>query len=89
MLPAPAPTVARGVADLEKAFWVCDYIATNRGVDHTPADVCAAVTEDLKNEKFQGDFEAMVAWWRDNKVAEHQVMQEHERLNQRSSTRVK
>jgi hypothetical protein len=89
MLPAPAQTVARSVADLEKAFWVCDYVATTRGVEHTPADVCVAVTEDLKNGKFEGDFEALVAWWRDNKVAEHQSLRERERLNQPASVRVR
>ena len=84
---AAGQTLAGQDADLEKAFWVCDYIATTRGVEHTPADVCVAVTEDLKNGKFEGDFEALVVWWRDNKVAEHQGLREHERLNQRASVR--
>jgi hypothetical protein len=68
------------IADLEKAFWVCDYTATERGVDATPVDLCSKVTEDLKNKKFHGDFEDLTNWWRQNKLATHQGLREQERL---------
>jgi hypothetical protein len=62
--------VSRAAA-LERAFWVCDYTATMRGLDATPVDVCSAVTEELKNGRFGGDFLELLAWWRQNKLAEH------------------
>ena len=85
--PAAAQTVALSAADLEKAFWICDYTATEKGVNATPIDVCSGVTEDLKNEKFKGDFEDMMNWWQQNKVAAHQSLRAQDRLNQPASSR--
>jgi len=68
-------------ADLEKAFWICDYTATEKGVNATPIDVCSKVTEDLKNEKFHGDFEELTNWWRQNKLIAHQSLREQESLS--------
>lgn len=59
------------VPELEQAFWECDYFATTRGITATPASKCAVVTATLKKVKFQGDYDAMLAWWRDNKDPEH------------------
>lgn len=75
------------IADLEKAFWICDYTATEKGVNATPVDICSKVTEDLKNEKFNGDFEDLTDWWRQNKLAVHQSLREQEHLNQPASSR--
>jgi hypothetical protein len=66
-----ARIVALGAADLEKAFWICDHAATTDGVDATPVDICGAVYDELKARKFEGDFERLLAWWRQNKPAEH------------------
>lgn len=65
------PVEQLSVADLEQAFWECDYFATTRGIASTPASKCAVVTATLKKVKFKGDYEALLAWWRDNKVTEH------------------
>jgi|RhiMethySRZTD1v2_1073278.scaffolds.fasta_scaffold668180_2 hypothetical protein len=56
---------------LEQAFWACDYTATTRGIFATSIEHCTAVTDGLKNAKFGGDFHALLAWWRENKPAEH------------------
>ena len=56
---------------LEQFFWVCDYVATTRGVHATPATACVEVTDELKRRKFAGDFEQLLGWWRRNKNAEH------------------
>lgn len=64
---------------LENDFWICDFVATTRGATFTPIDICAAVTEHLKNEKFRGDYEEMVKWWRVNKAAEHLKIQTNEK----------
>jgi hypothetical protein len=57
--------------DLEQRFWVCDHAATTRMVDASERAVCGAVAEQLKMEKFGGDLEKMLNWWRKNKVAQH------------------
>jgi hypothetical protein len=70
---AAAPTSLLSSAkltDLETAFWVCDYFATTRGVSDISA--CTAVYEALKDRKFAGDFDALVSWWRQNKLTQHQ-----------------
>lgn len=60
------------IADLEKAFWVCDYAGTNGMVGADEAAACIAITDQVKRTKFDGDFDRLVAWWRLNKVAQHQ-----------------
>ncbi len=67
---SPAPNVG----ELEKAFWACDYIATTRGVLAAPVVTCRYVTDELQKEKFGGDYDRMLAWWRQNKVAEHRKL---------------
>ena len=73
--PAPFPdepaAVSSSLARVERLFWLCDYVATTRGVDSAPVHVCVAATEDLKNAKFGGDFMALLDWWRGNKPEEH------------------
>jgi hypothetical protein len=60
--------------DLEKAFWVCDYKATIGGVHATPVALCAAVWDELKQTRFGGSFEDLLAWWQLNKAAEHEAL---------------
>jgi hypothetical protein len=62
-------------ATLEQAFWLCDYVATKRGIDATPIAACTAVYAELRDARFSGDFEQLLAWWRENKNAEHQKME--------------
>ena len=68
---AQPDTDAIALADLETAFWVCDYIATTRGVEATPIALCGAVYDELKTVKFSGDFSALLHWWKQNKRVEH------------------
>jgi hypothetical protein len=72
--PSIAAVAFVGSADLEKAFWICDHAATNHGVDGGMGIACGVITEDLKVRKFNGDFNLMLAWWRQNKAAEHQAL---------------
>jgi hypothetical protein len=60
-----------GLSDLEAAFWVCDYVATTRGVEATPVAICGAVYDELKTVKFAGDFGELLDWWKQNKLTEH------------------
>jgi hypothetical protein len=57
--------------DLERAFWLCDYVASTHGMQFVSMDLCAAVTDLIKTEKFDGDYEEMVRWWREQKPAQH------------------
>jgi hypothetical protein len=59
------------LVEIERLFWLCDYVATTRGVHAAPVETCSAVTEALKNMKFGGDFMALLAWWHGNKPGEH------------------
>jgi hypothetical protein len=56
---------------LERAFWRCDYEATQGRLDRGAAMECSVATEALKARKFGGDFGAMLAWWREHKPAAH------------------
>ena len=71
--PGAAQTVAAELrmTELEKAFWACDHAATTGHVDSSTAITCVALTDMLKQRKFNGDFNALLAWWREHKEAEH------------------
>jgi hypothetical protein len=72
---ARASAGATKIAELEKQFWVCDYIGTTRGIEGPHWEVCSANYEELKQTKFGGDFEKLVTWWQLNKVAQHQALE--------------
>jgi hypothetical protein len=59
------------IKTLEDAFWRCDYVATTHGVGATPVASCGAVFEAFKNVRFDGDFERLLDWWRQNRQREH------------------
>ena len=72
-----APPFERAELDLdqlERAFWACDHAASTTGVDGPAGMACGSATEQLKLQKFNGDFEAMLAWWRENKESAHQTL---------------
>jgi hypothetical protein len=66
---------ATKIAELEKGFWICDYLGTKQGADLQQAATCVANYEELKQAKFDGDFEKLVAWWRLHKVAQHKALE--------------
>ena len=74
--PCPGPIAG---ANLERAFWICDYAATTRGVSATPVEKCGAVYEQLKTTRFEGDFNQLLLWWRENKPTEHQKIAREDR----------
>lgn len=67
---ARAHVKSHTVPELEQAFWVCDYGATTGRIPDY--GVCAAVYAELKQRKFGGDFDRLLAWWRQRKPAEHE-----------------
>jgi hypothetical protein len=58
-------------ASLERQFWYCDYVGTTRGVDAAPMAKCSAVTEQFMNSRFGSDYSKFLAWWKQNKLFEH------------------
>ena len=71
---SPATGAVLSAAELEEAFWVCDYVATTRGLDATPTELCGMLYVELKETKFGGDFGLLLAWWQQNKAAEHRKL---------------
>ena len=63
-----------GIAELESAFWACDYAATHGRVDLSTAAVCSQYTEALKARKFDGKFQAMLDWWQLHKQDRHAAL---------------
>ena len=63
------------MAELEKGFWACDHAATVGRIDSGTAITCGGLTETLKQRKFNSDFNAMLAWWRQHKEAEHLALE--------------
>lgn len=74
---AAAPTILAGltVAELERAFWICDWTTTTRVLSADMFTACAAASDELKTRKFDGDFDRMIDWWRKNKSAAHAGLQ--------------
>jgi hypothetical protein len=63
-----------GLEEIEKAFWVCDHAASIGLLDMGSAIVCSRLTEALKQRKFDGNFQALLAWWQQHREAEHQAL---------------
>ena len=68
-------------AELEHVFWICDHGATNGLLGGDMALTCSLATEELKATRFGGDFDVMLAWWRANKQAQHQALEEARRVS--------
>jgi hypothetical protein len=73
-LPAARPASAQDF-DLEEMFWLCDYAATTGVVDPGERAVCSAITDQLKMDRFGGDFEQMLRWWQANKLVRHRQLE--------------
>jgi len=70
------------LANLEGAFWVCDYTATTRRASDHQIGMCTATYDALKERKFGGDFEALLLWWQKNKAAEYAKLEAMDRPRQ-------
>ena len=65
---------AKSTGELEAVFWRCDYETTQGLLDISGAAVCSSATEALRMARFEGDFNAMLAWWQQNKASEHRAL---------------
>jgi hypothetical protein len=86
-LDAPRPAEIRVVAgvqhldDLEELFWLCDHAASAGRIGANERAICGAITESLQMQRFGGDFERMLDWWRANRVVEHQKLDREDGSN--------
>ncbi|HUL94297.1 MAG TPA: hypothetical protein VLV56_18340 [Burkholderiales bacterium] len=79
--PAATPVASTRGVDLEELFWRCDYAATVAIIDADEQALCTAVAEQLKVERFGGDFERMLEWWQVNKPGRHQHLERDDDSN--------
>lgn len=56
---------------LEARFWDCDARATVEVLSPGHGAQCVVWHDELKQRRFGGDFERMLAWWRDQKTEQH------------------
>ena len=78
---AAEPEAASRLQAFERTFWHCDRAATRQVLDLATAAACSQATEELKKTRFGGDFDAMLAWWRQHKAAEHAALDAVERTH--------
>ena len=73
------PTIALAVsaalsglsaAEVEKAYWDCEFTATQGIVSYEDAPLCSELFEHLKENKFLGDFKQFLIWWQQHKDQE-------------------
>lgn len=58
-------------AQLEDRFWTCDVLATTQVLLAHDGAQCALWTDELKQRRFGGDLDQLLAWWQAHKPAEH------------------
>jgi hypothetical protein len=58
-------------AALEARFWACDVASTHTALSAAEGAQCVRWQDELKQRRFGGDFERLLAWWRANKAEQH------------------
>ena len=72
---AVAEATATAVERIDRAYWLCDDLMEQGKLDLEMSVVCSQITEVVKKERFEDDFEAYAAWWRQQKLAQAEAMQ--------------
>jgi hypothetical protein len=57
-------------AEVEKAYWDCEFTAIQGRISLDDAAACNEIYEHLKEHKFGGQFDRFLAWWQENKTRE-------------------
>ena len=60
---APSPPDVP-LAELERRYLVCDHIASTQMLSPIDAAECSEVAERLLQQRFGGDFDRLLRWWR-------------------------
>jgi hypothetical protein len=53
--------------DLKREYLRCERAAAEGGLDLASAAACSLLYEALRERVFNGDFDALVAWWRESR----------------------
>jgi hypothetical protein len=68
--PVDAPVDAPvEIEALKRTYLVCDRAASQRVLDMGEAATCSTAAERLLQAGFGGDFDRLLAWWREAKLA--------------------
>jgi hypothetical protein len=65
----PLPTLSDEA--LEARFWACDVASTHMVLSAAEGAQCVRWQDELKQRRFGGDFERLLAWWRTHKAEQH------------------
>ena len=60
-------------SEVEKVYWDCEFMATEGRISLDHAAGCSELYEHLKKEKFGGEFERFLVWWKANKERERLI----------------
>jgi hypothetical protein len=71
-------------AQLEDRFWSCDVASMTRMRSAHEGAQCVQWSDELKQRRFGGDFDQLLAWWRTHKQEEHARRLETPRVAKRS-----
>lgn len=58
-------------AQLETLFWDCDARATQEALSAGDGALCAMAHDELRQRRFDGNFERLLAWWHTHKAGEY------------------
>jgi hypothetical protein len=72
----PAPSEPN-IAALKHQYLECDRQASTQRLDWAAASHCSIVSEQLLQRGFAGDFERLLAWWRDARAAATSQQAQH------------
>jgi hypothetical protein len=65
--PAAGEVASLPIDELKRIYLACDRAATRQLLDMHTAAHCSMVGEALQKRAFQGSFDDLLAWWRENK----------------------
>jgi hypothetical protein len=66
--PLRARLASASPEELKRVYLDCDRAATRSLLDLAVAAHCSMVGEELKHRVFGGDFDRLIAWWREHKL---------------------
>lgn len=80
ILTASSVIGALSPAETEEFYWDCEFAAVQGAIDLDEAAMCSEAYERLKAERFNGDFDLFLVWWKENKEREFSSRMKRGRL---------
>ena len=60
---------------LEKAYWICDYVSSLRTLNSNEVTFCVEITKEMNSRKFNSNWDEYVKWRNLNKDAEFKKLE--------------